>query len=921
MPPTESTPLLAGDGGGTAPPPPTTGRQALYDFLEARTPAGSSYELFMIIIILVNVLAFILASLFVTEYNPEPWAARDGGLCGTLCDTLWFGNHEDNYLRPLNIGATSVLELFTIFVFTIEYLLRLYTADLEKPKYQGFGRIWWMVSFYSVVDLASTMPFYVDAFLLRNSSLVATSFLRMFRLFRMARGFGRYDSAIGMMGSVYQAQKDIIGTALFVGFTTWITVSALYYIVERRNVDLIYCGAAPDYCPEEVDTSLCKIDYWGFTDCSKADCPSTEEYPQPCYNLYSSIPMASYYALLNLFGEFPLIDQHSSNGQVVGTLVAIIAVAVFALPSGIIGNGLEDEVSKRANDEDIAAPILEGGGITRGHLAAESTSRGRLYNFLCSLSTSEAQSFDLFVSFLVLLTVLTFMLDTLGNLSGPMSLTLDAIELFAVCIFTMEYILRLWCIKEDPKYDAPGGRIKWMYTFLAGVDVMSFLPYWVEIAVTGAVLTSHSDTSSWVSNLVSALRLLRLFRFERYTHAFTSFDDVVSRNIDVLALTLFSALLVWVFFGAWLYFTERDNPDQEMANNYKTVPDAMWVTLLNLSGESPLAQYSTAGKVATGILGLFATAIFGIPIGILGAGFATVVEIENQDNVEELQREDNVPRNGESNVGSPFEKACYDFVNGDGGKLSEYFEKSIYVFILGAVAVGCWQTVEGQKDAYSFFETLAVVVFSIEYLMRLIGVGSDPNFATGRNALSCRLHFIISFYSVIDILAIAPFYLAIALPNSIVDQYDEYLRMLRILRLAKLDKYVPSLTLIDDVIRLKFNQLRVAIYAALTLWILFAAAIFVCEHGDNENALDDPVPKYLCDEDCTMADRFQNFFDSMFYTGVHLTGDYPIITYDWPARFVNFFMIVAAVGVVSVPSALVAVGFLEIVQSKKKKRQ
>jgi len=368
-----------------------------------------------------------------------------------------------------------------------------------------------------------------------------------------------------------------------------------------------FSGAAPDYCPEDIDTNLCEIDYWGFTDCSKAGCPGTEEYPQPCYNLYNSIPMASYYALLNLFGEFPLIDQLSSNGQVVGTFVAIIAVAVFALPSGIIGNGLEDEVSKRANNEGITAPILEGGGITRGHLATESTARGRLYNFLCAMSTSESRSFDLFINFLVLLTVLTFMLDTLEDLSAPISLTLDAIELFAVCIFTLEYIMRLWCIKEDPKYEAPGGRIKWMYTFLAGIDVMSFLPYWVEIAVTGAVLTPYSDTSSWVSNLVSALRLLRLFRFERYTHAFTSFDDVVSRNIDVLAITLFSALLVWVFFGAWLYFTERDNPDEEMASNYKTVPDAMWVTLLNLSGESPLAQYSTAGKVATGILGLFAT--------------------------------------------------------------------------------------------------------------------------------------------------------------------------------------------------------------------------------------------------------------------------------------------------------------------------
>ena len=258
---------------------------------------------------------------------------------------------------------------------------------------------------------------------------------------------------------------------------------------------------------------------------------------------------------------------------------------------------------------------------------------------------------------------------------------------------------------------------------------------------------------------------------------------------------------------------------------------------------------------------LLSSAIFGIPIGLLGAGFEEVVDAENEDNVEELEREEE-HTNGTAAVGTSVEKSVYDFVNGDGSKPAQYFELSIYILILGAVAVGCWQTVEGQKDAYSGFETLAVVVFTIEYLMRLIGVGSDPAFATGRNALTCRLRFIVSFYSIIDLFAIAPFYLAIALPNSLVDQYDEYLRMLRILRLVKLDKYVPSITLIDDVIRLKFNKLKVAFYAAITLWILFAAVMFVCEHGDEMNDVD-PVPKYGCEDDCSMADRFQNFFDSV----------------------------------------------------------
>lgn len=70
-----------------------------------------------------------------------------------------------------------------------------------------------------------------------------------------------------------------------------------------------------------------------------------------------------------------------------------------------------------------------------------------------------------------------------------------------------------------------------------------------------------------------------------------------------------------------------------------------------------------------------------------------------------------------------------------------------------------------------------------------------------------------------------------------------------------------------------------------------------------------------------MTTRFQNFFESMVYTAIHLTGDYPIIEYDWPARFVNFFMVIAAVGVVSIPSGLIASGFVQIVQSKSKRKR
>lgn len=70
-----------------------------------------------------------------------------------------------------------------------------------------------------------------------------------------------------------------------------------------------------------------------------------------------------------------------------------------------------------------------------------------------------------------------------------------------------------------------------------------------------------------------------------------------------------------------------------------------------------------------------------------------------------------------------------------------------------------------------------------------------------------------------------------------------------------------------------------------------------------------------------MADRFRTFFDSGYYVGVHLTGDYPIISYNFAGRVINLFMIIAAVGVVSIPSGIIASGFVEVVQSKNKAKQ
>lgn len=916
---TERTPLFATSlkGGDTTPSsssPTTTEnsrRVSLFLFLEARTPAGLHYETFTIILILLSVTTFILGSLFLPEYNIDSSIATK---CNSICDAIWFGNYSDNALEGLGIGATSLVEIFIVGVFTIDYLLRFYTADLIDEKYSGvLGRVRFTFSFFSLVDLASTVPFYIDSFLLPDTDLAASNFLRMFRLLRMMKVEGRYDLALGMIDDVFYEQRGVIGTALFVGITVWGVLSSFFYLAERKNTDMIYCGAAPDWCFEdqdEVDTSLCKFDEFGLVDCTAAGCPSHGDNDQEvCWNVYQSIVQSSFWTLMELFGEYPLVDRHSSWGKVLGTITAVFACAVFALPVGLFASGFESQIARRRKEKEAVSLVaIKQGGVEEEEdtewemvevVGATSTFRGVVYNFLhFPNNTAASKAFEVFMNVLIVCSSLAFMLSTLP-LSSDWQSQLCYFQFVAVAMFTLEYLLFMYSAVENAQFRPI---LSYAISFYRMVDLVSIIPYW--LGFMSWLFNGGSMTAGTV------FLLFRLLRFEKYTKAFTSFDDVLRDNMDILAMTGFSSLLLWVFFSSLLYLTERDSLDKEMANYYKTVPQSMWITLLNLSGECPLAHYSAFGKVILGFIGVFATAIFGVPIGLLGAGFEELVTEEDDE-----EDDASSPITVRATTGAGLQKVCYQFVNGIGSVAAIRFELSIYALIVATVLIGIVQTLPGRENFFSWLEWVAVGVFTVEYVLRFIGCGADPEFSGSRFK---RFKFIASFYSIIDLLAIVPFYIALAMPNSWVDRHDEYFRMLRLMRLLKLDKYIPSITLVDDVLRLKRKVLVVSCYAALTLWIIFAGLMFLAEYNDHSMEID-PLPLYGCVGSCTMSDRFSQYFASFPLTGIHLTGDFPMVEYGGMGRVVLFFVVIAAVGVTSIPSGVISSGFADIVQSKTKK--
>ncbi|CAE7483981.1 unnamed protein product [Symbiodinium pilosum] len=70
-----------------------------------------------------------------------------------------------------------------------------------------------------------------------------------------------------------------------------------------------------------------------------------------------------------------------------------------------------------------------------------------------------------------------------------------------------------------------------------------------------------------------------------------------------------------------------------MAGHYSSVATSMWVTLLNLSGEAPLCEYTPVGKCISAVMGLIGVGFVTIPMGLLGSGFQDYLE---QDSAKQM---------------------------------------------------------------------------------------------------------------------------------------------------------------------------------------------------------------------------------------------------------------------------------------------
>lgn len=209
-------------------------------------------------------------------------------------------------------AAFDYFEIISVAIFTVEYILRVWTADLLYPNLSPLrARLKYIVSFMAIIDLLAILPFYLPFFI--KIDLRALRALRVVRLLRIFK-INRYTNALNTIGQVFKNKaSQLISSIIIVGLLM-IIASVLMYNIEST--------AQPDAFSNAIEAM-----WWAVATLTTVG--------------YGDV--------------YPI----TAAGKILATIIAFLGIGMVAVPTGIITAGFSELVKsddKQENDEKKYCP-------------------------------------------------------------------------------------------------------------------------------------------------------------------------------------------------------------------------------------------------------------------------------------------------------------------------------------------------------------------------------------------------------------------------------------------------------------------------------------------------------------------------------------------------------------------------------------
>lgn len=220
--------------------------------------------------------------------------------------------------------------------------------------------------------------------------------------------------------------------------------------------------------------------------------------------------------------------------------------------------------------------------------------------------TPLGRGFDLFIQSLIVLSSISFSIETLPKLSEMVRLWLRGFEIFCVLVFTIEYLLRVYVATPRSGY---------IFSFFGIVDILAILPFYVG---TGIDLRSIRT--------FRLLRLFRLFKLARYSAAVRRFHMALSIVKEEVILFLAVTLILLYLAAVGIYYFESDAQPEK----FGSVFHSLWwaVATLTTVGYGDVYPITAGGRMFTFFILLIGLGVISVPAGLVASALAKARQLE-----------------------------------------------------------------------------------------------------------------------------------------------------------------------------------------------------------------------------------------------------------------------------------------------------
>lgn len=231
-----------------------------------------------------------------------------------------------------------------------------------------------------------------------------------------------------------------------------------------------------------------------------------------------------------------------------------------------------------------------------------SEKKRKIYEIIFEADTKEGKRFDILLLWLILLSVVIVLLESVDSIREGNEMTFIILEWIITVLFTAEYAVRIYCLGKKRRY---------IFSFYGVVDLLAILPSFLGIIFPAA-------RSLMIIRTMRLLRVFRILKLDRLNDASRNMVQALQHSGAKILVFLFGVLTVVIVFGTVMYLLESPSP------GFTNIPQSVFWAIVTLTtvGYGDVVPLTTLGRVLAAIIMVLGYGIIAVPTGIVSSEMA-----------------------------------------------------------------------------------------------------------------------------------------------------------------------------------------------------------------------------------------------------------------------------------------------------------